>query len=456
MRKMKSHSIIKLSFGAIAFLVVSCSQDDALIDSQVDDNLQTYTLYLDADAPSFETVCEGETRASGNSWEDGDVIYIAFSNGSNTVVSNATYKNNLGAFQLSMTSLSSITDASCRVYYFRGGSVSVSDNTVSMVKYTAIFTDTSAKYSCSSNVITLSAAFKPYTWRLCFKGTAGTLVKLKSASTIIYNTSLNLTSGSFATKAEDANLQVQSGGYTPYVYGQFIGTNNTVKVEVGGSVYSRTIISSKLSIGQSGYYTIPTSSNLNGWTKESGETIEHEYVDLGLPSGTKWATCNIGATKPEEYGGYYAWGETEEKDVYKTLTYKYYDSETGEYIHIGNDIAGTEYDVAYVKWGGSWRMPSMDQIRELIDYCSREWTVQNGVNGTLVTGPNGKSIFLPAAGIRRGDILDVAGKGGYYWLSSPYSRDEYAAWSYKFYSGTGDWTDYTERYLGFTVHAVCP
>lgn len=101
-------------------------------------------------------------------------------------------------------------------------------------------------------------------------------------------------------------------------------------------------------------------------------------------------------------------------------------------------------------------MPSMDQIRELIDYCSREWTVQNGVNGTLVTGPNGKSIFLPAAGIRRGDILDVAGKGGYYWLSSPYSRDEYAAWSYKFYSGTGDWTDYTERYLGFTVHAVCP
>ena len=156
---------------ATAMLSASCSQDDAVIDSQADDNLQTYTLYLDADAPSFEAVREGETRASGNSWEDGDVIYITFSNGGNIMVSNATYKSSLGAFQFSSASLNAISDASCSVYYFGGGSFSVSGNIVTMDKFTATFTDTSAMYTCSSNVITMSAAFKPYTWRLCFKGT---------------------------------------------------------------------------------------------------------------------------------------------------------------------------------------------------------------------------------------------------------------------------------------------
>ena len=77
-----------------------------------------------------------------------------------------------------------------------------------------------------------------------------------------------------------------------------------------------------------------------------------EAVDLGLPSGTKWASCNLGATKPEECGGYYAWGETDEKDVYTEDTYKYY--QNGSYVSLGSDISGTEYDVAHLKWGGNW------------------------------------------------------------------------------------------------------
>ena len=451
---MKRNHIIHLILATIAILTASCNQDNALFE---DENLQTYTLFLDADAPSFETIREGETRASGTSWANGDVIYIAFSNGGNTKVSSATYKSSLGAFQFSSASLNAVSDASCSVYYFRGGSFSVSGNTVTMDKYTAIFTDTNAKYTCSSNVITMSAAFKPYTWRLCFKGTAGTEVKLKTESNIVYNTSLNLTSGSLTTKAEDASMQVQSVGYTPYVYGQFTGTINTVKVEVGVSVYSRTISSSKLTIGQSGYYTIPTSSNLNGWTKESGETIEHEYVDLGLPSGTLWATCNIGASKPEEYGGYYAWGETEEKDYYDDSTYKYYNSETRKYIHIGNDIAGTEYDVAHVKWGGSWRMPSIDQIIELIHNCTRTWTQQNGVSGTLVTGPNGRTIFLPATGCFIKDGLDYEGSYGFYWSSSlmEYPRVYFAHFLY-FDLDRWGWDNITfGREQGKTVRAVC-
>ena len=294
----------------MAFLAVSCSQDDATLDTFFENQaLNTYTLYLDANAPSFETVREGETRASGNSWEDGDVIYIAFSNGGNTKVSNATYNSSLGAFQFSSASLNTVSDAACWVYYFRGGSFSVSNNTVTMDKYTAIFTDTIAKYTCSSNVITMSAAFKPYTWRLCFKGTAGTEVKLKSESNIQYNSSLNLSKGVFTTETESKILDVQSDGYTPYVYGLFSSTSNSVKIVVGGVHYVRTISSSKLKVGESGYFTIPTSSNLYGWT-ETGEVDESEINrepygdDKNLDNTTGGGVDNTGSNdiNKDDYG----------------------------------------------------------------------------------------------------------------------------------------------------------
>jgi hypothetical protein len=113
------------------------------------------------------------------------------------------------------------------------------------------------------------------------------------------------------------------------------------------------------------------------------ENETHVAVDLGLPSGTKWASCNVGATKPEEYGGYYAWGETEEKEFYDKSTYKFYQDDA--YVNIGSDISGTEYDVAHVKWGGNWCMPTYDDIQELRDNCTSEWTTLNGVNGRKFT-----------------------------------------------------------------------
>lgn len=148
-------------------------------------------------------------------------------------------------------------------------------------------------------------------------------------------------------------------------------------------------------------------------------------VDLGL--SVKWACCNVGADVPEGYGGYYAWGETAEKSNYTETTYKYfrdldgdgsyYDDEAN-WINIGSNISGTSYDVAHVKWGGGWRMPTLDEIKELLDKCSWEWTSVNGVNGQKVTGPNGNSIFLPAAGFRYGtEVLD-RGSYGNYWSAA--------------------------------------
>lgn len=163
-----------------------------------------------------------------------------------------------------------------------------------------------------------------------------------------------------------------------------------------------------------------------------------EAIDLGLPSGTKWASCNIGATKPEEYGGYYAWGETEEKEVYNGSTYKY--NQNGSYVNLGSDISGTEYDVAHVKWGGKWCMPTLDDIKELLHNCTSEWTTLNGVYGRKFTSNiNGNSIFLPAAGYRWTGGLRYAGENGHYWSSTQYPDYLDFAYYLLFGSGGAEW-----------------
>jgi hypothetical protein len=179
----------------------------------------------------------------------------------------------------------------------------------------------------------------------------------------------------------------------------------------------------------------------------------HEAVDLGLPSGTKWASCNVGATKPEEYGGYYAWGETEEKEVYSQDAYMYY--KNGEYVNLGSDISGTKYDVAHVKWGGNWCMPTKDDIKELLDNCTSEWTTLNGVNGRKFTSNiNGNSIFLPAAGYRWLGDLGYAGENGYYWSSTQNPDYSDGAYYLYFYSGNARWRYYLDRFSGQSVRPV--
>ena len=156
----------------------------------------------------------------------------------------------------------------------------------------------------------------------------------------------------------------------------------------------------------------------------------HEYVDLGLPSGLKWATCNVGAASPEDYGGYYAWGEIEEKEYYHWSTYKYcyldenrnysmtkYCLESNYGIVDRKIILDPEDDVAHVKWGGTWRMPTYEDFEELCEICTTKWITQNGVKGRIFTGPNGNSIFLPAAGYNVDEVY-LDGGIGYYWSTS--------------------------------------
>ena len=186
-------------------------------------------------------------------------------------------------------------------------------------------------------------------------------------------------------------------------------------------------------------------------TNAQNSQKERCAVDLGL--SVKWASCNVGATAPEEYGGCYAWGETEEKSSYVEKYYLYYNN--GSYTNIGSDISGTQYDVAYAKWGGAWRMPTLYEIKELKDDCTWEWTTLNGVNGYHVSGPNGNSIFLPAAGNRDGKVVYAQDSNGYYWSGSLSSSYSYLAYYLYFDSRGCNWGG-IGRCCGQSVRPVCP
>lgn len=177
-------------------------------------------------------------------------------------------------------------------------------------------------------------------------------------------------------------------------------------------------------------------------------------IDLGLPSGTKWACCNVGASNPEDYGGYYAWGETKEKDTYDWSTYLHCDGTEGTCHDIGTDIAGTKYDVAHVKWGSSWMMPSKNQCKELLDYCTSKWITEKGVEGSLIIGPNGRTLFFPDAGEMEGGTLGATAGWGVYWSSW---RDEsYVPHAYTlyFFGGEAYYPGNEGRRTGHSVRPV--
>lgn len=202
-------------------------------------------------------------------------------------------------------------------------------------------------------------------------------------------------------------------------------------------------------------------------------------IDLGLPSGTKWACCNVGAAEPQEYGCYFAWGEAYEKSIYNSETY----SLDGK--NIGSDIAGSiYYDIALVNMGEPWRMPTKAQMKELMSCMEWDanslikWEQKNDISGILITGPNGGQIFLPAAGSRSGKDLNKAGTEGNYWSSNSYRGGDYAD-PMRFYPSYSegvdiyegqtvpsdtdersvvvsvDWSNDSGREQGYSVRAVC-
>ena len=201
------------------------------------------------------------------------------------------------------------------------------------------------------------------------------------------------------------------------------------------------------------------------------DDVRVTYVDLGLPSGTLWATCNVGADTPEGYGDYFAWGETQPKTTYNWITYRYCNGNYDQFTKYCNyssygyngftddlTVLQPNDDAATANWGSGWCMPTYDQWEELHHNTTNVWTKRNGVNGRLFTASNGSSLFLPAAGRRGYDELYDAGGSGYYWSSSLITDYSYFPdFACYFYFSSDSYSMYYYlRSNGLSVRAVRP
>lgn len=197
------------------------------------------------------------------------------------------------------------------------------------------------------------------------------------------------------------------------------------------------------------------------------DPVLHEYVDLGLPSGILWATCNVGADLPEEYGDYFAWGETEPKDVYDWASYKYGDFVNEKYDFVkycSDSVFGLNGfvdtltslepvdDAATALWGQDWRTPTIDEWKELFIETTGVWAVQNGVEGWLLTAMNGNSLFLPAAGYWWESAFNSS--LGLYWSSTINTEFPNRAWGFHFNTDSAHLCGSSDRNRGQAVRAV--
>ena len=292
-----------------------------------------------------------------------------------------------------------------------------------------------------------------------------------SSSTVTTTSPTDITTNSATC---GGNVTSSNGDYVFVILkGICWGTNpnptfNDNYIEAGNGLGSFTVSMTGLTPNTTFYaraFAVTSTGTFYGG--EMSFTTDHEYVDLGLPSGLLWATCNVGADNPEDYGDYFAWGETQPKDTYNWSTYQYcnggYNTLTK---YCNNSSCGyngftdnlttllPEDDAATANWGSDWRMPTKEEWQELYSNTTVTWTTQNGVNGRLFTTSNGNCLFLPAAGCRSNSSLYNAGSYGYYWSSSLYTGDPVSAW-YFYFDSDYYYMNGSYRYYGLSVRPVC-
>ena len=411
---------------------------------------------------------DSSTRAGGVSLQQGAVMYLALDNQKTT----ATYDGSEWLVTVP-DGLADGAKGSCTAYYIENPSTT-SGTSVKLTSGSVVFSGTGT-YTNSTDAFTVSATLTPLTSRVRFRGESGTQV---TVSGLQGYSSFDTSSYALAATTSALTLTVQSDGSTPYVYA-LPTSARTLAVSDGVYTYTRTLDAGVMQKGHSGYFDIPTPDNNDNWTKEIGNPFIYEYVDLGL--SVKWATCNVGASSPEDYGDYFAWGETKgymdgktifNWDTYKWMEdgysdgghinkYQYADGQTsaiwyknGTFVGDNKTVLDLEDDVAHVKWGGSWRMPTDAEFTELRNNCTWTWTIQNGVEGRKVTSKtNGNSIFLPNAGYRNNSSFYNAGSYGQYRSSSLYSSSSDYAYVLYFSSGNA-FRNYSSRDLGQSVRPV--
>ena len=454
---------------AILALAMACTNDEiattaseplALPSSQT----YTYKLRLNMAYPGSST--RGEVNYDYE-WPDNSQIQFSFTKDLNKGTSTsgvATYNKEEGEWTAKAGELPLNTPHMlCAARYLKP------DAGKTPAFLTPTYTGTSI-YECSienekDSVITIDTlSLHPATWRMRFKGTENTVLKL-SSDDIRDDLGNKLT--------ELLSLTVAADGYTPYVYALFANADgeNTITVEIGDTTYARNIVGNTIPVGKSYTYDIPTDSTYEaeGW-KKVGTPVEIEAVDLALPSGLLWANMNVGASKPEDYGDYFAWGETKPKDIFKPESYKHWNFNYGKTTltkYITSSDFGvvdnkskldSEDDAATANWGDKWRMPTYYEILELISNTYQERTTINDVNGVLFKSKrNNHSIFLPAAGgtLRDYNIHNIGDILRYWSASEPFvSQKVPALLDYTYWDWVNCRIGYEERWEGASVRPV--
>lgn len=369
----------------------------------VNSDIHVQIMKVSFNKPTFDNY--NNTRGTiSEDWKDGDILYLRFKTESSYIQGKAIYNTSNNNWTVTYKGeLPTDKESSLQVWYF-DGETSEDGEYVNLQPETSLYCDKAGFYLYNNaKELTCIACLKPASNRLRFVGNSGTKISIEGLCTFKYNYK-NGTLRSLPIKS--INLTVLPTETTKYIY--VAQNENDEELCVSDSHNDFCMIMKENFLkgsGRSGYLNIPTILNHKGW-----EVYEHhDYVDLGLPSGTLWATCNIGATAPEEFGNFYAWAETETKNTYWNNNYKWgepnkytkyvcYGENGLNYFTDNKTKIDSEDDVAHVIWKRSWHLPDSDQFKEMVDNC--RWSF-NTINNIYVfigeSKINGNRIILPAA-----------------------------------------------------------
>ena len=422
--------LIKLWLPMVAMLLGFTACEDPIIDDMINDELPTVLTNEVTDITASGALCGGYVSAQGGS----EVVArgVCYSTTPNPEVNNSRTNDGQGMGRYTST-LEGLTAAT--TYYIRAYATNTNGTAYGEERSFTTATDTG--------------------------DTEDTTQNNGDIPTVTTNDVTEIA----ANSAVCGGNVVSDGGNAVTAYGVCWSTTRNPTIDnsytqegqgTGSFVSNITELSENTT-----YYVRAYATNINGtaygeersFTTMAGNTINgHEYVDLGLPSGLKWATCNVGATTPEEYGDYFAWGETYAKTDYSHNNCVTMDI---EFTNGFADISGnSNYDAATANWGASWRMHTLDEMRELMNNCTFTWTTQNGTTGTLVTGTNGNSIFFPANGRYYSTSCREDGVQGLYWSSTAFAELPRTASCHLDLSRERHYVNWDIRYYGFGVRPV--
>ena len=442
---------------------ISCSQEIDKSNETVKE-LQPIRIHFVVNKTEYDSQDATRSGGSGTGWEDGEVIYLYFDS---KVYGQAVYDIKTREWTVKYDGDLFITNNGWLCAHYFDKPTDASSSIVTLSPFTGIYNTWSGTYSLTSDgVLSIVLNLVPFTSRIRFHGTIGSTMTIYEGIQTL--SSFDNFAFSASVDSIPVHLTVNNDGYTPYVY-CFSDNSGKLEISNGKYYYTTDLPANTLKSGESGWMNIPTESEHNGWDISNFEdtlglcpNLKHPHqIDMG--TGVKFACCNVGATSPIEYGGYYAWGEKETKSVYNWGTYKWRYGEKGLLIkyNMHSEFGAVDNknqlelsdDAASANWNRTWRMPTEDEWLELMTECAWEYTTIGGICGIKFTSKSHNTIFLPAGDFMMENRIYSPGDWGRYWSSSLSTTNSLDAKCFLFYY-KNPFTSINSRDHGYNVRAV--